>query len=101
MIMDLPLPELSGRFFILTDKHAKCPLHLPEKLNEAKYARIGSGILIGSLGGITIMITIFLMLINVLLYGLGVYALILFIKLARRGIQALDIYLYEKRGERF
>ncbi|MFL0373000.1 hypothetical protein ACH0BY_03710 [Paenibacillus amylolyticus] len=46
-------------------------------------------------------ITILAMLINVLLYGLGVYALILFIKLARRGIQALDIYLYEKRGERF
>lgn len=47
------------------------------------------------------MITMFLMLINVLLYGLGMYALILFIKLAQRGIQALDIYLYEKRGERF
>lgn len=46
-------------------------------------------------------VTIFAMLINVLLYGLGVYALILFTKLARRGIQALDIYLYEKRGERF
>lgn len=43
----------------------------------------------------------FAVLFNLVLFGLGVYALILFIKLANRGIQALDIYLYEKRGERF
>ncbi len=79
-------------FRFSTDKHAKCLLHLPEKLTEEKYAKIGSD---------NSIITILAMLINVLLYGLGVYALILFIKLAQRGIQALDIYLYEKRGERF
>ncbi|PWW40809.1 MULTISPECIES: hypothetical protein [Paenibacillus] len=46
-------------------------------------------------------ISTFAVLFNLVLFGLGVYALILFIKLANRGIQALDIYLYEKRGERF
>lgn len=46
-------------------------------------------------------ISTFAVLFNLVLFGLGVYALILFIKLAKRGIQALDIYLYEKRGERF
>ncbi|MET3937459.1 hypothetical protein ABIC22_000271 [Paenibacillus sp. PvP094] len=46
-------------------------------------------------------VSIFAIIFNLVLYGLGVYALILFIKLAQRGIQALDIYLSEKRGERF
>lgn len=49
----------------------------------------------------TSVLSLLAILVNVLLYGLGVYALILFIKLAQRGIQALDIYLVEKRGERF
>ncbi|CAI6015637.1 hypothetical protein PAECIP112173_00051 [Paenibacillus sp. JJ-100] len=56
---------------------------------------IGFGFGIGSL------ISIFVILVNLLLYGLGAYALILFIRLAKRGIQALDIYLYEKRGGRY
>ncbi|MGQ8871222.1 hypothetical protein [Paenibacillus sp. TSA_86.1] len=56
---------------------------------------IGFGFGFGSL------ISIAIVLVNLLLYGLGVYALILFIKLAKRGIQALDIYLYEKRGGRY
>ncbi|MEO2204644.1 hypothetical protein ABGV42_12905 [Paenibacillus pabuli] len=43
----------------------------------------------------------FAIIFNLVLYGLGVYALILFIKLAQRGIHALDIFLSEKRGERF
>lgn len=46
-------------------------------------------------------VSIFAIIFNLVLYGLGFYALILFIKLAQRGIQALDIYLSEKRGERF
>ncbi|WP_181586433.1 hypothetical protein [Paenibacillus taichungensis] len=43
----------------------------------------------------------FAVLFNLVLLGLGVYILILFIKLAHRGIKALDIYINEKRGERF
>lgn len=35
-------------------------------------------------------------LIYVSFVGLSVYGLILFIKLARRGVKALDIYLNEK-----
>jgi hypothetical protein len=38
---------------------------------------------------------------NGLFMLLGIYALYLFIKLAIRGIQALDIYLDEKRNRRF
>lgn len=56
---------------------------------------IGYGFGIGSL------ISIAVVLVNLALYGLGAYALILFIKLAKRGIQALDIYLFEKRGGRY
>ncbi|QYR24404.1 hypothetical protein KZ483_15515 [Paenibacillus sp. sptzw28] len=37
---------------------------------------------------------------NGLFMLLGIYALFLFIKLAIRGIQALDIYLDEKRNRR-
>lgn len=35
-------------------------------------------------------------LIYLVLIGLSVYCLILFIKLAHRGIKALDIYIHEK-----
>ncbi|CAM3733095.1 DUF4282 domain-containing protein [Marinicrinis lubricantis] len=35
-----------------------------------------------------------------LFIGLGLYCLILIIRLARRGIQALDIYLEEKKNRR-
>ncbi|MNJ27195.1 hypothetical protein [Paenibacillus lentus] len=35
-------------------------------------------------------------LIYLALIGLSVYCLILFIKLAHRGIKALDIYIHEK-----
>lgn len=34
------------------------------------------------------------------LFGLSIYAFVLFIKLARRGIKALDIYLEEKTNSR-
>jgi hypothetical protein len=37
-------------------------------------------------------------LIYLVFVGLGIYCLILFIKLAHRGIEALDIYLNEKRN---
>lgn len=39
-----------------------------------------------------------LFLFYLVLAGLILYALILFIRLARRGIEALDIYLRDKRG---
>lgn len=44
------------------------------------------------------LVPILLFLVYVVIIGLGIYALILFIKVARRGIEALDIYLQEKRG---
>ncbi|AHV97293.1 hypothetical protein [Paenibacillus sabinae] len=31
--------------------------------------------------------------------GLGIYAFVLFVKLARRGIEALDLYIYTKNRE--
>lgn len=34
------------------------------------------------------------------LFGVSVYCLILFIKLARRGIKVMDIYLSEKQNNR-
>lgn len=37
-----------------------------------------------------------MLLIWPVIVGLGIYSLILFIKLARRGIKALDIYINEK-----
>lgn len=35
-------------------------------------------------------------IINLILLGLGIYTFVLFVKLAHRGIKALDIYLSEK-----
>ncbi|MNJ79331.1 hypothetical protein D3C77_773140 [compost metagenome] len=40
--------------------------------------------------------TILIFLVYLALIGLTVYCLILFIKLAHRGIKALDIYINEK-----
>ncbi|MDQ6420592.1 hypothetical protein RB620_14270 [Paenibacillus sp. LHD-117] len=42
------------------------------------------------------MISILLLFFYLVLAGLGVYCLILFIRLAHRGIKALDIYIDEK-----
>lgn len=39
-------------------------------------------------------------LVNLVLLGLGIYCLILFIKLAHRGIKALDIYINEKTNRK-
>lgn len=39
---------------------------------------------------------ILIFLVYLALIGLSVYCLILFIKLAHRGIKALDIYIHEK-----
>lgn len=47
------------------------------------------------MGGASNMITI-VTIINLVLFGLGIYSFVLFIKLAHRGIKALDIYLSEK-----
>ncbi|WP_278246537.1 hypothetical protein [Clostridium lundense] len=35
-----------------------------------------------------------------ILVGMGIYAFILFVKLANRGITALDIYIEEKRNNK-
>jgi hypothetical protein len=40
---------------------------------------------------------VLIILIYVVLIGFGIYCMILFIKLARRGIKALDIYITEKK----
>lgn len=37
-----------------------------------------------------------LLLFYIPIFALGIYSFILFIKLAHRGIRALDIYIYEK-----
>jgi len=42
-------------------------------------------------------ITLFFFLIWLAAVGLGIYAFVLFVKLARRGITALDLYIYDKR----
>ncbi|MUG47664.1 hypothetical protein [Paenibacillus woosongensis] len=39
---------------------------------------------------------VLIFLVYLVLIGLSVYCIILFIKLARRGIKALDIYIHEK-----
>jgi hypothetical protein len=39
---------------------------------------------------------ILIMLFNLALAGTGIYCLILFIRLAHRGIKALDIYIEDK-----
>ncbi len=41
-----------------------------------------------------------ILLFNLALIGLGIYSMILFIKLARRGIQALDIYVDNNRKDK-
>lgn len=38
----------------------------------------------------------FISIIYVIIFGCSIYAFILFVKLARRGIKALDIYINEK-----
>lgn len=40
------------------------------------------------------------MLIYVILIGLSIHCLILFIKLARRGIEALDLYIQDKKNNK-
>ncbi|GLI09191.1 hypothetical protein YDYSG_52230 [Paenibacillus tyrfis] len=40
------------------------------------------------------------MLIYVILIGLSIYCLILFIQLARRGIEALDLYIHDKKNNK-
>ena len=39
---------------------------------------------------------IILVLIYLVIFGVSIYSLVLFIKLARRGIKALDIFIDEK-----
>ena len=53
-----------------------------------------------SFNGFYFLSSILFIIIWVGLLGLGIYSFILFIKLARRGIRALDIYINEKENER-
>lgn len=53
---------------------------------------------VGSSIGLFGVLPALMLLVYIVVVCLGIYALVLFIKLARRGIEALDIYLYEKRG---
>ena len=45
--------------------------------------------------------TFFIILLYLALAGLSIYCLVLFIKLAHRGIKALDIYINEKTNRNF
>lgn len=49
-----------------------------------------------SMNYVTIFASIINLIVLVVLLGFGIYAFILFVKLARRGIKALDIYINEK-----
>jgi hypothetical protein len=41
----------------------------------------------------------FTSIISLIMFGVSIYALVLFIMLANRGIKALDIYIDEKRNK--
>ncbi|AKG33373.1 hypothetical protein VK70_01070 [Paenibacillus durus ATCC 35681] len=47
-------------------------------------------------GGGFVLLTFIRWLISI---GLGIYGFFLFVKLARRGIEALDLYIYAKNRE--
>lgn len=47
----------------------------------------------------TIVTSIYFVIL-IAMFGLGIYAFVLFIKLANRGIQALDIYIDEKTNRK-
>jgi heme/copper-type cytochrome/quinol oxidase subunit 2 len=47
--------------------------------------------------GAFMFLPILIFIIYLLLIGFGIYCMILFIKLATRGIKALDIYIAEKK----
>lgn len=49
--------------------------------------------------GASNMITI-VTIINFILLGLGIYSFVLFVKLAHRGVKALDIYISEKKNNK-
>lgn len=53
---------------------------------------INGGILVFSLINIVLLLTIF---------GVSIYCFVLFIKLAKKGIKALDIYINEKPNNKF
>ncbi len=44
--------------------------------------------------------TSFFLIIYLTILGLGIYAFVLFVKLATRGIKALDIYIEKNRNDR-
>ncbi|PKM49770.1 MAG: hypothetical protein CVV02_14265 [Firmicutes bacterium HGW-Firmicutes-7] len=62
-------------------------------MNSSRFFDFNTAIMFQSL------IHIFVILLYLLLIGLLVYCLILFIKVARRGIVALDIYNSKNRGD--
>lgn len=44
-------------------------------------------------------LAMFFQILYLFFFGVGVYCLVLFIKLAHRGIKALDIYINEKTNK--
>lgn len=55
---------------------------------------IGSNLVAGGIG------VLFFLILYVGVIGLSIYMMILMIKLARRGIKALDIYINEKSSNK-
>lgn len=53
----------------------------------------------GVFNALGLLLPFFLLLFWLLCAGLGIFAFILLVKLARRGIQALDLYIYAKNRE--
>lgn len=64
------------------------------KINEEKKDMIGSNLVAGGIG------VLFFLILYVGVIGLSIYMMILMIKLARRGIKALDIYINEKSSNK-
>jgi hypothetical protein len=48
--------------------------------------------------GSFVILPVLFFIVYLVLIGFGIYCMILFIKLATRGIKALDIYITEKKG---
>jgi hypothetical protein len=55
---------------------------------------VGSNLVAGGIG------MLFFLVLYIGLIGISIYMMILMIKLARRGIKALDIYLEEKSAKK-
>lgn len=47
---------------------------------------------------VAVLSLLFSIAVNLAVFGVSIYCVILFIKLARRGIKALDLYIQEKEN---